>query len=117
MGVARDFKYYTYKTDAGDLYSVRKGKEIGDIAELGFGAMDATKPVLPRGWKMRYAMVLDPLTGNRRKIHVGDPASDVWDGTDSTISLPVIGSAAPVNYEVTLLVGERAHKAHTVYNL
>lgn len=118
MGVGIDFKYYKYTADDGTtMFNVRLSKQFGEVADLGFAAYDTTKTLLPRGWKMRYVLLLDPLTGNRRKVPCGTVGCDVYTGAQATVDLPVIGATAVVTFTTTLAVGERKSKAHPIQNL
>ena len=73
-GLSRSF--YAYKSDNGTQYQVALTND--DAAAGGFGSAIAygSKPVFPRGWKMRiqYGSNMDVRT----KTPVADPASSQW---------------------------------------
>jgi hypothetical protein len=113
-----DYAYYTYTADDGATkYSVRLDKFTGDNADLGFEAMDTTKPLLPRQYKMRYALLIDPVTGNRRKRPIGTNVADIATGAQTTIAMQSVADATPDTFQVTLVVGERRSRAHNIFNL
>lgn len=109
-----DYGYYKYTTDRGDEYNVRLSTQFGGLARLGFGAYDDALPIIPKGWKMRYALFVNAASGRRRKIPVGAIAADIWSGAETDVSLAVIGSATPVVFTITALRGEQWDIAHAV---
>lgn len=121
MGNALDFGYYKYTCDDASEVNLRIQAAIGGHADCGFAAYDATKRVMPvnkkKIFRARYALLLDPLTGNRRRIPIGSLTCDIWTRVTTTVSLLVKGSATPVVYNVTHLGGEAIDVAHDVFSL
>lgn len=114
--------YYVYKANDASEYSVKTRKYFFDVlAEdmsskaLKFGAQDLTKPLMPRGMKMRTIYVQDPSGGSRRAIPCGDVTAHAWDGTDTTIILDYSGIAGTETFNIIGSRDEkRPRKAHAV---
>lgn len=117
MAEGLNYAYYVYTTDGGTEYSVRLASYFGDNEDLGFGARDDTKPLLPKGSKMRYVNALDFTTGNRRKVPVGTNDSDIFTGVATSVDLKFYGDAVANTFDVTSRRGEKIAVSHRVYNL
>lgn len=115
MGVGRDMGYYRYTDDAGGHWRVRIDKAQGDNADLGFAAVNGADPYLEAS-RMRYINLLDPATGNKRRVHVGATSADAWAPAAFTIDLAEIGTATLTTYTRTSRRGEKINTATVVYN-
>lgn len=95
--------YFQYISDDGNTYKV---KTDASNAALTGGVGSTTDPMLPHGYYPRYILA-ESASGNRRKVPVMDPASDVWTGVASTIAQVEGGVAGTVSYGITARIGEK----------
>lgn len=89
MGGSR--KWMDYKADNNSLYAVQVDESNGILTGFVDYGGDANTGYLPKLAKMRAIDVLDPVSGARRRLPVGDPADDVWTGAVSILLLPLLG--------------------------
>ena len=120
--VGVDYGYYLYTCDDGVTeYNIRIQKTIGDNADAGFQAYDASKPVMPLSnphiFRARYALLISATTGNRRRIPIGTTTCDLWTGAENEVSFPIRGTATPEVFQITHLGAEQRAIAHDVFNL
>lgn len=103
MGTALDFYTAVYTSDDSNQYSVKINKELYDDGNLGFGATDLTKPLMPRGMRMRYIQAYDS-SGNARRIWAGTSTCDAWTrgGTPAitSIDLKTKGATTAVTFNL-----------------
>jgi hypothetical protein len=113
----RDYGYYTYTDNDGNAWSVKISKALGENADAGFGALDSTKALLPRGMKMRGINVM--ASGrNPRRVHIGSTTCDLWTGDATSIALPVEGSGSTVTYNFVSFFAEKPRRvAHDITNI
>lgn len=116
MSTKRDFVRAGYTSDDGNIYTVKIGKELADDTHNGFLTFDDTKPPLPQGYKMRYALAVG-TSGNRRKVAIGTTTCDLSTGTTKTVSMSVIGSADPEVFTIWHFQGESRGVPHQVVNI
>lgn len=107
-------QYFTYVSDDGSSYSVKLGKDIGSIAELGFTAFDAANKSLPQGYRMRYCNVQAASGGRTRRYPVGAVTSDVWTAADKVLAVMDKGAAVATNWNVVYLAGEHRRIPHSI---
>lgn len=117
MATGIDMGWYVYTADDGTQYSIRLATQIGGLAAAGFGARDASKPVIPQGMKPRHILLIDPATGNRRLIKIGSVTATLWTTPATTVSLKIIGVVDPVVYSQTHRTGEVARIPNPVHVL
>jgi hypothetical protein len=114
--------YYVYKANDDTLYSVKIRKyyftvqnEANDAPALKFGAQDLSKPLMPRGMRMRKIYVQDPTGGSRRAIPCGDQTAPAWDGTDTTLKMDYSGISGTATFNIINTVGEHSpQRQHAV---
>lgn len=117
MSIGRDMVYKVYTDNDGDEYSVKVPKWQGDLAGLGFGAIDLTKPLLPRGMRMRGLNLMDPATKAKRIVHVGISSATLWDDWSSDVTVPFEGDADGVAMKPQSQIPEKPKiKAHVIVN-
>lgn len=113
--MAGSLKAMVYTGDNGKNYVVNIDESNGEAA--GFDDFDGDETIspLPKGYQMRYANTIDPVSGAKRKIYVGKTSNAIWTGTAVSILLYLVGIATPGNvaFSITGLVGEavRRYKA------
>lgn len=113
--MAGSIKDVIYKSDSGKNYIVRMDESNAETA--GFADYTGEEDIspLPRGFKMRYANVVEPVSGAKRQIYVGDTTSGIWAGTIVSVLLFLVGVQSPGNaaFAISSLVGEsvRRYKA------
>jgi hypothetical protein len=96
-----------YVSDNGNTYNV-----LLNAAEAALvGATNPSTSTLnkPQGLVPRYILAQHPTTGRERKIKCPNPANALWVGGTTTISLPQMGSATAVTYNIRGRVGERRY--------
>jgi hypothetical protein len=107
---------FTYTSDDTNTYKVRIDASNGAVTNTGFTTTTG-RTTLPNGYEMRHVWVVDDSdttgartpTNARRKIYCGDPASDVWTGADTALTLPdfSVAPSVAVAWNVESYVGER----------
>jgi hypothetical protein len=119
--VGVDYGNYLYTLDDGTFMNVRIQKTIGDDAHFGFAAYDSTKGPVRRLYEKHAVscrhVLCQSATGNRRKLPVGTVGSDVWQGTTTSVSMPIRGSATPEAFPFVYKVGEKVSIGHAPHNL
>jgi hypothetical protein len=97
-----------YVSDNGNTYNVLLN--AAESALVGGTAPATSVESKPSGMVLRYLLAQHPTTGRERKIKCPNPANALWVGGTNTISLPQMGSATAVTYNVMGRIGERRYK-------
>jgi hypothetical protein len=107
MAGEKERDVFTYVSDDTETYNVKLGGDIGLIANLGFAAIDVSKPFLPRYTKMREADFIEDGGERRRRYPVGKPDADIWTLTAKTIAVKDKGVVEAKTWNVVYLTGEK----------
>jgi hypothetical protein len=70
--------WFNYTSDDSNVYAVLLPAWQGKEAKLDFTEWTATNPVMPRGMKMRRALVNHPTDGRSRYLPCGTITADMW---------------------------------------
>lgn len=107
--MAGSIKAMVYTSDQGDKYIVNIDESNGELTGFDDYINQADAAPIPKGLKMRYANVVEPITGAKRQIYVGKTSSDIWTGAIVGLLLFLVGIESPGNVAFTLqsLVGEK----------
>lgn len=97
-----------YVSDNGNTYNILLNSAE---ATLVGGVIPATSTInKPAGLVPRYILAQHPTTGRERKIKCPNPTNALWVGGTTTISLPQMGSATAVVYNIMGRVGEKRYR-------
>lgn len=117
MPIGRDYGYYGYTSDDTNIYSVKINKLYGANAILGFLPYDSTKPLMPRGMKMRGINVMDTASKAKRRVPVGSVTSDAWTGVATQVTVPLEGDVDGMAMEIQSAYPEKPKtKVHVIAN-
>lgn len=110
--MAGSIKDVIYVSDSGKNYIARMDESNAEAA--GFDDYTGEEDIspLPRGFQMRYANVIEPTSGAKRRIYVGKTNNGIWTGTIVSVLLFLIGAGTPGNaaFTISSLVGEAARR-------
>jgi hypothetical protein len=100
--------HFDYVSDNGNTYPFL----LNAAEATAVGGVTPPTTVLNKlsGMVPRYILAQHPTTGRERKIKCPNPADAHWVGGTNTISLPQVGSATPVVYDIRGRVGEKRYK-------
>jgi len=110
----RDLKAVIYTDDFGRDYACRMDAalfaQVGASTNRKVGGSDYAGtpklPPMPTNMTPRHVVVSN--AGNKRRVVCLEPTAELFDGTETTINLPVLGASA-VTYTVFESVAERYH--------
>lgn len=112
-----NYQWYLYTNDDGDEFNAKISTQYGGFAGCDFSPYDITKPVLPKGWKMRFVYFMDTATGNIRRIPCGTKTADIWTGVTATITLLTLGSGTGTVFSRGRPINEWVSVPRTIHNL
>ncbi len=96
-----------YVSDNGNTYNILLNS--AEAALMG-GVIPAVSTLnKPSGLVPRYILAQHPTTGRERKIKCPNPTDAHWVGGTVTVSLPQMGSATAVVYNIRGRVGEKRY--------
>ena len=99
MGSQFSMSLYNYYSDDESVYVV--GLRTDKAAPGGFTEVEAHQPLtLPRNYKMRYVLGMEPLNGNRCKLPVAEKNSVLF---ESATQFSYLG----VTYTISARIGEK----------
>lgn len=83
----RGFDWKLYESDDGGLYSLQVDADYALQTQRGFLTdAGAGVPPLPRGWRARYVVGLEPLGRSHRAL-VASVTADLWTGVAGTFDV------------------------------
>lgn len=107
-------KWVKYTADNGNVYAVKIDESNAELT--GFDDITiadeiagVVPPPLPKGARMRYAIAVEPDSGNTRRIWVGKNDIALWLGSVFSVLLQIFGGALAgqsVPWQITSLIGE-----------
>lgn len=111
--MAGSIKDVIYTADNGKNYIVRLDESNAEAGGFDDYTGETDISALPVGFRMRYANVVEPVSGAKRQIPIGKTSADIWTGTAISILLFLVGVATPGNaaFTVSGLVGEAVRRA------
>jgi hypothetical protein len=118
--------FLQYVSDNGNTYALKTrarylgalNQTVGGVAALGFAALVAGTPPLPRGMRPRKVHLQDASGGATRSVPVGAATAPAWTGSVGTVQVDYSGIGTMTDAVIVGRTAERpAQLPHAIINV